>query len=303
MGRLIVRDHGRGLTEEEIARVGAFRQFDRKKHEQQGLGLGLVLVQKLAAQYQARFFNKQPAREGDPGGNRLSPSCGRQDGVDYRVAMKRITVLLAEDHTIVREGLRLLVEADGDIKIVGEATTGREAVQMTADLRPEVIVMDIAMPHLRNGLEATRQILKAYPQTRILILSAHSDPEYIEQMVKVGASGFLVKQSSGKVLAKAIRELHRGKSYFTPSIAQFLKKHHQDTQSKAALCGKHPAQLTSREAEMLQLIAEGEGSKQIAVELGISIKTVEKHRQSLMEKIEHPRYRGPHAIRHRHGHH
>lgn len=197
---------------------------------------------------------------------------------------KRITVLLAEDHTIVREGLRLLVEADGDIKIIGEATTGREAVQMTAALRPDVIVMDIAMPHL-NGLEATRQILKAYPETRILILSAHSDPEYIEQMVKVGASGFLVKQSSGTVLAKAIRELHKGKSYFTPSIAQYLKRHHQETRNKVEVHRKHPAQLTTREAEMLQLIAEGQGSKQIAADLGISIKTVEKHRQSLMEKL------------------
>jgi DNA-binding NarL/FixJ family response regulator len=198
--------------------------------------------------------------------------------------MKRITVLLAEDHTIVRQGLRLLVEADGDIQIVGEAKTGREAVQMTAHLRPEVVVMDIAMP-LLNGLEASRQILKASPETRILILSAHSDPEYIEQMVKVGARGFLVKQASGEVLAKAIRQVHKGGTYFTPSIAGYIKEHRQQTQSKADLRKLHPAPLTSREAEMLQLIAEGHGSKQIASEVGISIKTVEKHRQNLMEKL------------------
>src|ERR1700679_2279404 len=115
--------------------------------------------------------------------------------------MKQITVLLAEDHTIVRQGLRLLVEADGDIEIVGEAKTGREAVQMTRDLRPEIVVMDIAMP-LLNGLEATRQILKAFPTTKVLILSAHSDPEYVEQVVKAGARGYLIKQSSGEVVSK-----------------------------------------------------------------------------------------------------
>jgi DNA-binding NarL/FixJ family response regulator len=198
--------------------------------------------------------------------------------------MKQTTVLLAEDHTIVRQGLRLLVEADGDIKIVGEAKTGREAVQMTRDLRPEIIVMDIAMP-LLNGLEATRQILKAFPGAKILILSAHSDPEYIEQVVKAGALGYLVKQSSGDVLAKAIRELHSGRTFFTPSIAKRLKDQFQKPADGVGLRKKKDHQLTSREVELLQLIAEGHANKQIASELTISIKTVEKHRQHLMEKL------------------
>ena len=198
--------------------------------------------------------------------------------------MKQISVLLAEDHTIVRQGLRLLVEADGDIGIVGEAKTGREAVQMTRELHPEVVVMDIAMP-LLNGLEATRQILKAFPSTKILILSAHSDPEYVEQVVKAGALGYLVKQSSGDVLAKAIRELHNGKTFFTPSIAKRLKDEFQKTTDGMGLQKKSGTQLTSREAELLQLIAEGHVNKQIASELSISIKTVEKHRQHLMEKL------------------
>jgi DNA-binding NarL/FixJ family response regulator len=198
--------------------------------------------------------------------------------------MKPITVLLAEDHTIVRQGLRLLVEADGDIKIVGEAKTGREAVRMTRELRPEVIVMDIAMP-LLNGLEATRQILKALPGTRILILSAHSDPEYIEQVVKAGALGYLVKQSSGDVLAKAIRQLHNGQTFFTPAIAKRLKDEFQQPTNGFGLRKKKEHQLTSREVELLQLIAEGHANKQIASELSISIKTVEKHRQHLMEKL------------------
>jgi DNA-binding NarL/FixJ family response regulator len=198
--------------------------------------------------------------------------------------MKRITVLLAEDHKIVRQGLRLLIESDGDIEIVGEAKTGREAVQMTGELRPDVIVMDIAMP-LLNGLEATRQILKAFPATKVLILSAHSDPEYVEQVVKVGALGYLVKQSSGEVVAQAIRELQRGKTIFTASIAKRLRDEYQKSPDGVGLRKKGDTQLTSREAELLQLIAEGHVNKQIASELGISIKTVEKHRQHLMEKL------------------
>jgi DNA-binding NarL/FixJ family response regulator len=200
------------------------------------------------------------------------------------VQMKRITVLLVEDHTIVRQGLRLLIEADGDIQIVGEATTGREAIQMAGKLRPEVIVMDIAMP-LLNGLQATRQILKVSPAMKVLILSAHSDPEYIEQVVKVGALGYLVKQSSGAVLATAIRELQKGKTFFNTAIAQRLKNDYQKTPDGVGLKKRRAAELTTREAELLQLIAEGHVNKQIASELGISIKTVEKHRQHLMEKL------------------
>ena len=198
--------------------------------------------------------------------------------------MKQITVLLAEDHTIVRQGLRLLIEAGGDIEIVGEAKTGREAVQMTNELRPEIVVMDIAMP-LLNGIQATRQILKASPGMKVLILSAHSDPEYVEQVVKAGAMGYLVKQASGEVVAKAIRELQKGKTFFTPSIAKQLKDGYQKSPDGVGLQKKSDIELTSREAELLQLIAEGQANKQVASELGISIKTVEKHRQHLMEKL------------------
>jgi DNA-binding NarL/FixJ family response regulator len=198
--------------------------------------------------------------------------------------MKQITVLLAEDHAIVRQGLRLLVETEGDIEIVAEAKTGREAVQLTDKLRPDIVVMDIAMPML-NGLEATRQILKAFPTTKVLILSAHSDAEYVEQVVKAGARGYLVKQTSGEVLAKAVRELHQGKTYFTPSIAKRLQESFQKSEDGVGLRKKSGLELTSRETELLQLIAEGQANKQIASELGISIKTVEKHRQHLMEKL------------------
>ena len=198
--------------------------------------------------------------------------------------MKRIAVLLVEDHTIVRQGLRLIIEATGDFQIVGEAKTGREAVFMARSLQPEVIVMDIAMP-LLNGLQATRQILKDSPAAKVLILSAHSDPEYVEQVVEAGALGYLVKQSSGDVLATAIREVRKGKTFFTPSIAKLLKEDYQKSRDGVGLRKKSTMELTSREAELLQMIAEGHVNKQIASELGISIKTVEKHRQHLMEKL------------------
>jgi DNA-binding NarL/FixJ family response regulator len=198
--------------------------------------------------------------------------------------MKRITVILAEDHTLVRQGLRLLIEAGGDIEIIGEAKTGREAVKMNSDLDPDIVVMDIAMP-LLNGLHATRQILKEHPATKVLILSAHSDPEYVKQVVKAGALGYLIKQSSGEVVAKAIRELHNGKTFFTHTIAKSLKDNYQKSSDGVGLKKKSSTELTSREEELLQLIAEGHVNKQIAAELSISIKTVEKHRQHLMDKL------------------
>jgi two-component system, NarL family, nitrate/nitrite response regulator NarL len=198
--------------------------------------------------------------------------------------MKGITVLLAEDHEIVREGLRTLLEAEGDIAVVGEAETGRQAVALTRKLRPAVVVMDIAMP-LLNGLEATRQILKAIPATRVLILSAHSDDAYVEQVIAMGASGYLIKQTSARVLSRAIREVHAGRTYFSPAIAKRLCHRDQKPPLRAGQMKRQIARLSSREAEVLQRIAEGAANKQIAAGLGISIKTVEKHRDHLMRKL------------------
>ena len=198
--------------------------------------------------------------------------------------MKRITVLLAEDHEIVREGLRTLLEAEGDIAVVGEAETGRQAVALARRLRPAVVVMDIAMP-LLNGLEATRQILKAVPATRVLILSAHSDDAYIEQVIATGAAGYLIKQTSARVLSRAIRECHAGRMFFSPAIAKRLEQRDQKSPNHTGQLKRQIARLTSREAEVLQRIAEGGANKQIAAALGISIKTVEKHRDHLMHKL------------------
>src|SRR6185369_12125484 len=140
--------------------------------------------------------------------------------------MKPITVLLAEDHQIVREGFRSLLEHESDLEVVGEAETGRQAVQLTRKLRPAVVVMDIAMPSL-NGLEATRQIRKDFPETKVLILSAHSDDAYVEQVAALGASGFLLKQTSSDVLAKAIREVQKGNTFFSPAVSKRVRQRDQ----------------------------------------------------------------------------
>ena len=197
---------------------------------------------------------------------------------------KSISVLLAEDHTIVREGLRRLLEVEGDMEVIGEAQTGREAVQLAKKLRPTVIVLDIAMPVL-NGLEALRQILKALPAAKVLILSAHSDDAYIEQVIALGAAGYLIKQSSANVLSRAIREVQKGKTFFSPSISKRLHDRNRETLDRKGKVVKKNVHLSSRESEVLQLIAEGKANKEIASGLDISIKTVEKHRQHLMEKL------------------
>jgi DNA-binding NarL/FixJ family response regulator len=202
--------------------------------------------------------------------------------------MNRITVLLAEDHQIVREGFRSLLEHESDIDVVGEAATGREAVQLTRKLRPAVVVMDIAMPQL-NGLEATRQIRKDFPDTKIIILSAHGDDPYVEQVAALGAAGFLLKQTSSHILANAIREVQKGNTFYSPALAKHLRSQ-KSQMSQRSLARGEPFQkkgnrLSSREVEVLQLIAEGKPNKQVAAELGVSFKTVDKHRQHLMGKL------------------
>ena len=198
--------------------------------------------------------------------------------------MKRITVLLAEDHQIVREGFRSLLKHEGDIEVVAEAADGRQAVQLTRKLRPDVVVMDIAMP-LLNGLEATRQIRKDFPDTKVLILSAHSDDAYVEQATELGAAGFLLKQTSSHNLATAIREVQKGNTFYSASISKRVKDRSQKQLERGGRFKKKANRLSSREVEVLQLIAEGRPNKQVAAELGVSFKTVDKHRQHLMSKL------------------
>jgi DNA-binding NarL/FixJ family response regulator len=188
---------------------------------------------------------------------------------------------------IVREGFRKMLEMEEDIQVVGEAKDGRQAVALVKKLCPDVVLMDIAMP-LLNGLEATRQVLKAIPAIKVLILSAHSDDAYVKSATESGAVGFLLKQSSAHEVCRAIREVHHGKTFFSPSISRRLDQlDHLDPQTaghKGAF-RKKAALLTSRETEVLQLIAEGKANKETAAELGISIKTVEKHREKVMIKL------------------
>jgi DNA-binding NarL/FixJ family response regulator len=197
---------------------------------------------------------------------------------------KKITVLLADDHAIVRQGISALLNADGNFHMVGQAKTGREAVEMMQSLKPDVILMDVAMPVL-NGLEATKQILATNPKAKIIILSAHSDDEYIERMSAVGVAGFLEKQTSAEILTQAIGEVAKGNPFFSPSIAKRMSDNTGKPRDRDGLIKANGTRLTSRETEVLQLVAEGLPNKQIASALDISIKTVEKHRQHLMDKL------------------
>jgi DNA-binding NarL/FixJ family response regulator len=199
--------------------------------------------------------------------------------------MKRITVLLAEDHTIVREGFRKMLELENDLQVVGEAQDGRQAVALAKKLRPDVVLMDIAMP-LLNGLEATRQILKAVPATKVVILSAHNDDAYVKNATDSGAVGFLLKQNSSHVVCEAIREVQKGKTFFSPTVARRFHQLDGKSLDRAGRPQPRKARLTSREMEVLQLIAEGKANKETAAELGISIKTVEKHREKVMSKLD-----------------
>ena len=185
---------------------------------------------------------------------------------------------------IVREGFRKMLELEDDIQVVGEAPDGRQAVALAKKLRPEVILMDIAMPSL-NGLEATRQILKALPATKIVILSAHGDDAYVQSAIESGAVGFLLKQTSAHDVCRAIREVQKGKTFFSPSITKRIDHLNPKSTDRAGAVSKRAAQLTSREIEVLQLIAEGKANKETASELGIGVKTVEKHREHLMQKL------------------
>ena len=196
--------------------------------------------------------------------------------------MKPIIVLLAEDHAVVRESFRAMLEMEADLEVVAEARNGRAAIALTLKLRPEVVLMDIAMP-LLNGLEATRQLIGAWPEARVLMLSAHSDDAYVQRSMEVGARGFLLKQASSHVVCDAIREVHHGRRYFCPAVTKRLR----DMKAQVVSAGKavKTSGLTAREMEVLQLIAEGKANKETATELGIGVKTVEKHREHLMQKL------------------
>jgi DNA-binding NarL/FixJ family response regulator len=201
------------------------------------------------------------------------------------ITMSKISVLIVEDHTVLREGLSMMLGLESDIEVVGAAQDGRKAIALATELMPDVILMDVAMPGL-NGLEAARQLLHALPTLRIIILTAHSDDVYVNRAVDCGAKGFLLKQDSTRDVYKAIREVHRGGIFYSSSIAKRFTRMNPKSQDRSGKMQMKRNLLTSREMEVLQLVAEGKANKETAAELRISIKTVEKHRGNLMDKLD-----------------
>jgi DNA-binding NarL/FixJ family response regulator len=191
--------------------------------------------------------------------------------------MDTISVLVVDDHPIVRQGLIGLLGREKDIQIVGEAADGVEALEMIRERDPEVIVMDLAMPK-KNGLLATRALLKENRRRKVIVLSMSDDTQSIEQAIQSGVSGYVLKQSATNELLTAIREVHKGNAFFSPPVARVLLSIQTHT-------GSDGAELTLREQEVLQLIAEGQSNKQISIVLEISVKTVEKYRQKIMDKL------------------
>lgn len=194
-----------------------------------------------------------------------------------------IRVLLADDHTVMRNGLRLLLERQGDLTVMGEAADGRQAVDMAAAGNPDVVVMDIAMPQL-NGVEATRQIVTRNPSTAIVILSMHSDESYVLRSLKAGARAYLLKDSAEADLIAAIHAIIEGKSFFSPGVRRLLK---EDYMRELADMGAEDTYelLTTREREVLQLVAEGKSNKEVANLLNLSLYTVETHRTHILQKL------------------
>ncbi len=197
--------------------------------------------------------------------------------------MDKIRLVLADDHTILRDGIRALLEDQPDMAVVGEAEDGRQAVQLTHDLRPAVVLMDIAMP-LLNGLEATRQIKRDHPEIHVLVLTMHDNEEYIHEVLAAGASGYVLKQAAASELVAAIRAVHHGEAVLSPAITRVVIQDYLRSEAAQPVIASND--LTSREREVLQLIAEGHTSKEIAEMLCLSVKTVQAHRTSLMQKLD-----------------
>ena len=197
--------------------------------------------------------------------------------------MSKIRVLLADDHTIVRKGLRSLLEGQAGIEVIGEAEHGREAVQKTQELLPDVVLMDLSMPGL-SGLEATRQIRKRFPEVKVLVLTRHANEEYIFQILRAGASGYVVKKAAPTELMLAIKAVYQGDSFLSPAISRPVIEEY--IRKAEAMEENSHDRLTDREREVLQLIAEGHSSREIAELLHISEKTVRAHRAHLMDKLD-----------------
>jgi two-component system, NarL family, response regulator NreC len=192
--------------------------------------------------------------------------------------MKRTRILLVDDHAVVRQGFKMILDAQSDMEIVGEAANGREAVELAAQLNPDIVVMDVAMPEL-NGIEATRRVIASDPHIRVIALSMHKDSVYVREILRAGARGYLLKDSGADELVKAIRAVAGGESYLSPAVSNaVLDDYRKHVTNPIDL-------LTSREREVLQMLAEGKTNKEIAVVLNLSVYTVDAHRGRIMEKL------------------
>ncbi len=195
-------------------------------------------------------------------------------------------ILLADDHEIVRRGLCSLLRAQPEWEVCGEAANGREAVEKALQLKPEVVILDLGMPQL-NGLDATRQILRANPQIKVLILTLYDSDQVVQDVLSAGARGFLLKSDAARDLVAAVEALRRDKIYFTPKVASMvLDGYLRRDASGAPIANPTRNRLTPREREIVQLLAEGKSSKEVAVALGLSVKTAETHRSNIMRKLE-----------------
>ncbi len=193
-----------------------------------------------------------------------------------------IRILLADDHTLFRHGLRRMLEDHDDFSVVGEASSGLEAVELADRLMPDIAILDIGMSEL-NGVEATAQIVRKSPKTAVLILSMHSDERYVARAMKAGARGYLLKDSAEEAVKHAIRAIHRGERYYSPSVTQPLEE--QRLFRPGAAVEDRYELLTERERQLYQMLAEGKSNKEIAARLNLSLHTVETHRARIMEKL------------------
>jgi len=198
--------------------------------------------------------------------------------------LKKIRILIADDHGIVRKGLRLQLEQNNEFEVVGEATEGREAVRMAEELMPDVVIMDIAMPNL-NGIQATTQLVKKNPQIGVIILSMYSDETYLMRTLAAGAKGYLLKDSADVDLHRAVEVVAQGKPFFSPAIADTLLEDYMRQLQQRGLQDSYDL-LTEREKEILQLLAEGKSNKDVAGILNLSTNTVETHRTRIMQKLD-----------------
>src|SRR5215475_157318 len=195
-----------------------------------------------------------------------------------------VRILLADDHTLVREGLRKILEAQSGCEVIGEAADGREAVRQALDLKPDLVILDLAMPQL-SGVDAISQIVRRLPSTRVLVLSMHADEVYVTRAIKAGAHGYLLKDSAGTDLLRAVTALSQNKSFFSPAVSRVMLDDYVRQLAERGITDRYDT-LSEREREVFQLIAEGKANKEMAEMLHLSPSTVETHRARIMDKLD-----------------